>query len=83
MLAGKLALPNPRIEASTLVIWGERDFALAKECNGPLEKYVPQLNIHYLPAAGHWAQMDHPDEVNALLLNHLRASDPGATPQEA
>ncbi len=75
MLAGKLALPNPCIEASTLVIWGERDFALAKECNGPLEKYVPQLRVHYLPAAGHWAQMDHPEEVNALLLEHFARGD--------
>lgn len=71
MLNGTMRLPNPNVEAPTLVIWGERDPALAKQCNDPLPRYVPNLRIEYLPAAGHWLQMDHPNEVNEKLLSHF------------
>lgn len=75
LLHGGLSLPEPTVDAPTLVIWGERDVALAKQCNDPLPKYVPNLQIHYLAAAGHWVQMDHPNEVNGLLLEFLQSPD--------
>lgn len=58
------------------VIWGERDTALDVSCNAALPRYVQDLQIHYLPEASHWVQMDHPDETNRLLLQFLRASAP-------
>lgn len=65
------SLPNPIIQQPTLVIWGENDPALGKACNRTLAKYVPNLELHYLPDATHWVQMDHPDEVNAHLKRFL------------
>jgi epoxide hydrolase 4 len=74
LMTGSMALSNPHIAAPTLVVWGERDPALAKECNDPLPNYVPDLRVHYLPNAGHWVQMDHPDEVNRQLLDFFSTS---------
>ena len=64
--------PRVNIKAPTLVIWGERDIALCKENNDPLPKFVPDLRVEYLPKATHWVQMDHPDEVNRLMLGFLQ-----------
>jgi len=70
------SLPNPAIEAPTCVIWGERDPALGKGCNRTLPQYVPDLRVHYLPKATHWVQIDHPGEVNRLLLEFLQEDGP-------
>lgn len=81
MLSGGLTLSQPQVAAPTLVIWGERDRALSKQCNEPLPRYVQNLRVEYLPAAGHWVQMDHPEEVGRLLLEHFappaHATNPG------
>lgn len=55
------------------VIWGERDLALDKSCNDALPRYVRDFELHYLPDATHWVQMDHPVETNALLGAFLDA----------
>jgi len=65
------SLPNPQIDAPTLVIWGENDPALDVACNATLERYVPQLKIVYLPEASHWVQLDHPEIVTENLLDFL------------
>ncbi len=65
------SLPDPMIRVPTCVIWGERDIALDKICNDTLPRYVPDLEVHYLPNSTHWVQMDDPDEVNRLLLVFL------------
>lgn len=71
------ALPNPRIDVPSCVIWGDRDHALDASCNATLPRYAPDLVVHRLPRATHWVQMDHPDEVNALLLEFLAARGGG------
>jgi pimeloyl-ACP methyl ester carboxylesterase len=65
------ALPSPTITVPTSVIWGERDDFLDKICNDTLPKYVPDLELHYLPNSTHWVQLDDPDAVNELLLKFL------------
>ena len=63
--------PNFHITRPTCVIWGVQDFALDTACNDTLGRYVEQLETHYLPEAGHWVQMDQPEEVNRLVLQFL------------
>lgn len=70
-LRNKAAMPDNTIHVPTCVIWGERDAYLSKACNATLPRYVPDLEIHYLPEGSHWVQMDCPDEVNRLLLEFL------------
>lgn len=58
------------VEAETLLIWGERDAALGRELTEGLGKLVPRLTIEYLPA-GHFVQLEQPDEVSRLLIQYL------------
>lgn len=71
MLAHWSSAPSYHIDAPTCVIWGERDSFLDKSCNETLERYVPDLALHYMPEATHWVQMDQPEMVNRLLLAFL------------
>jgi len=61
-----------RIEAETLVIWGERDPALGLELLDGLEEVAPRVRIRRLLHAGHWVQREEPVAVNRLLTDFLR-----------
>ncbi len=67
----KLAGIDPVVRVPTMVVWGEQDFALGKELNNRLERYVPDLRLHYISDASHWVQQDRPDLVNRYMLNFL------------
>ena len=60
------------IQAPTLLIWGKNDVALGVELTHGLEKWVPNLGIHYIENCGHWVQNEAPDDVNAALLEFLK-----------
>ncbi|MBA3948270.1 MAG: alpha/beta hydrolase [Herpetosiphonaceae bacterium] len=62
---------NPVATMPVQVIWGEHDTALGKELNEGLERYVPDLTLHFIPDASHWVQQDRPDLVNQYLLEFL------------
>jgi pimeloyl-ACP methyl ester carboxylesterase len=59
------------IDVPTLLVWGERDFALGKELSVGTEAYVRDLTVRYIPNASHWVQQDAPDEVNAIIESWL------------
>lgn len=61
------------IEAPTLLIWAVDDIALGVELTRGLEKWVPNLTIHYIPDCGHWVQNEAAEEVNGALLDFLGA----------
>jgi pimeloyl-ACP methyl ester carboxylesterase len=63
--------PMKRIEAPTLVIWGELDSALGVELLDGLECVVPGVQIHRIPDASHWVQNEAPGEVNRALIDFL------------
>ena len=65
-LREKLAVTCP-----ACVIWGERDFALEKGVNDTLQRYVKDVDLHFIPDAGHWVHMQQPETVNAVLLDFL------------
>jgi pimeloyl-ACP methyl ester carboxylesterase len=62
-----------RIEAETLVIWGERDPALGLELLEGLQRVAPRSCVYRIPDAGHWVQNEASDEVNRALLDFLRS----------
>ncbi|MEQ9072893.1 MAG: alpha/beta hydrolase [Sandaracinaceae bacterium] len=66
------ALGFPRIDVPTLILWGEQDTALGRECLIGTRELVPDLTIRYLPNASHWVQQEAPEEVNALLSRWLQ-----------
>jgi pimeloyl-ACP methyl ester carboxylesterase len=62
---------SSRIEAPTLLIWGDRDKHLAPELTRNLERWVPTLTVEHLPDASHWVLADAPDDVERLVVNFL------------
>lgn len=56
-----------QVNVPTMLIWGEEDVALGKELTYDTERYVPDLQIKYLPNCSHWVQQECPDEVNELF----------------
>jgi pimeloyl-ACP methyl ester carboxylesterase len=64
----------PKIAAPTLIIWGDRDFALGKELTRGMRAYFSgAFRIAYLPRVSHWVQQEAPAKVNALLTRFLAA----------
>jgi len=62
---------SSRIEASTLLIWGDRDKYLGRGLTMDLEHWVPKLTVEHLPDASHWVMADAPDDVERLVMNFL------------
>jgi len=60
------------VEAPTLLLWAEDDVALGKALTYGLERWVPDLEIHYIPDCGHWVQNEAPAEVNEWMLAFLQ-----------
>ncbi len=69
---------NRKVQAPTLIIWGEQDFALAKELTYGMEDlFEHEFEIKYVPDSGHWVQQEKPKLVNRLIREFL----PGSPPQ--
>lgn len=72
-LAGE-RIELPPIVRPTLLVWGMDDpyldFDLARRSGQHVDA---PFALHTLPHTGHWVQQERPDEVNALLLDFLRA----------
>jgi pimeloyl-ACP methyl ester carboxylesterase len=64
-----------RIDAETLVIWGELDPALGLELLDGLSDVAPRLRIYRIPDASHWVQNEAPAEVNQALVDFLKGED--------
>jgi pimeloyl-ACP methyl ester carboxylesterase len=62
---------SARIDADTLVIWGELDPALGIELLDGLDRFVPRLRVHRIPGASHWVQNEAAEEVNRELTQFL------------
>ena len=62
----------PPIAVPTLMLWGEADVASGKETTLGTERYVSDLDLHYLPGVSHWTQQDATEDVNALLAKFLK-----------
>src|SRR5262249_26873102 len=60
-----------RIDAPTLVIWGEKDHYLGRDLATPDPERVPHARVERVPRATHWVQHDAPERVNELLLEFI------------
>ncbi len=67
----QLRLGFPVIETPTLLLWGERDTALAKSTTDGTGAYVRDLRIEFLPGVSHWVQQDAPEACSRALVHHL------------
>ena len=53
------------------IIWGENDAALDASLVEPSAALAEEVEIHWLPEAGHWVQRDSPREVNERLVEFI------------
>jgi epoxide hydrolase 4 len=60
-----------RVDAVTLVIWGDRDPALGVELLDGLHTVAANARVHHIADAGHWVQNEAPDEVNRVMVEFL------------
>jgi pimeloyl-ACP methyl ester carboxylesterase len=71
--AARYGIDKPRrvIDQPVLVIRGEQDPYLGPDVAKPPVEWVPNCRFEPIPDASHWVQMDRPDRVADLLLDHL------------
>ncbi|KAJ0759103.1 putative soluble epoxide hydrolase [Helianthus annuus] len=68
---------DPKVEGPALLIMGEEDYVFKfpgmEEYlkSGEVKKYVPNLDIVYLPQGCHFVHEQFPDQVNQLILDFL------------
>lgn len=62
-----------RIAAPTVILWGERVFALRVELAEESVYWLEQGRLVRLPGATHWVAEDLPESITQHLLAHLRA----------
>lgn len=60
------------VKAATLLIWAEDDVALGRTLTHGLERWVPDLRLHYIPRCGHWVQNEAAAEVNEQMKAFLQ-----------
>jgi pimeloyl-ACP methyl ester carboxylesterase len=65
-------LQLPPVPAPTLGVWSSGDFALTEQQMTGSEAYVAgKWHYRRIEGAGHWMQVEAPDQVNRLLLDFL------------
>lgn len=65
---------SSRVDAPTLLIWGEQDSALDIAMTYGLEEWVPNIRVERIPDSGHWVQQEKPERVNELMHDFLLQS---------
>jgi len=62
-----------RITARTLIIWGREDRVNPLEIGLRLLRDIPDSRLLVFKNCGHWAQFEHADEFNRVVLEFLAA----------
>ncbi|MRG90970.1 alpha/beta fold hydrolase [Polyangium spumosum] len=61
-----------RIDAPTLVLWGDEDRYLGREFADPGSDLVPDVRIQHVPGATHWIHHERPELVTAEIAAFLQ-----------
>jgi len=66
---------GPRLEeiqAETLIVWGRNDRFVPVDVGLRTLAYLPNARMHIFNKCGHWAQWEHADAFNRLVLDFLQ-----------
>ena len=63
---------SKKIEAPTLILWGDADPALDPRLLDDLSEHVTNVSVHHVEGAGHFVQWDDPERVVSELVTFLR-----------
>lgn len=61
----------PTIAAPTLVIWGRQDRVVPMDTGLRLVAGIPNSELHIYNQCGHWAQWEHADKFNRMVIDFL------------
>lgn len=61
----------PRIQAPTLLIWGERDEDTPVADGRAMESSIPDAGLVVLPGAGHFSYLDRPADFSRIVRHFL------------
>ncbi|HET6231110.1 MAG TPA: alpha/beta hydrolase [Longimicrobiaceae bacterium] len=67
----------PRIQAPTLLVWGERDALVPVRCGREMRKTIPNSRLVVIPRAAHNPMVDRPAEFAAAVLPFLAGVEVG------
>jgi len=59
------------VAAQTLVVWGRDDRFVPMDCGLRLIWGMPNAELHIFNRCGHWAQWEHADKFNRMVLDFL------------
>lgn len=62
----------PTIAAQTLIVWGRQDRVVPMDGGLRLVAGIPNSQLHVFNQCGHWAQWEHAEPFNRLVLDFLR-----------
>lgn len=62
----------PEIKAKTLCTWGRDDRFLPLDNGLRIVFGIPDARLHIFGKCGHWAQWEHADEFNRLVIDFLK-----------
>lgn len=63
----------PDIKQETLIIWGRQDRVMPMDGALRLAAGIPHSEVHLFNKCGHWAQWEHADRFNRLVIDFLKA----------
>ena len=62
----------PQIQQDTLVVWGRQDRFVPMDTGLRLVAGIPNSQLHIFNQCGHWAQWEHADRFNRMVLDFLQ-----------
>lgn len=74
--AGQGMTGNQKIEAPTLVLWGEDDAVLPLPWSDKLGDFFTNLTFRKVPDAGHWIMREKPELVNQAVIDFVKGTTP-------
>lgn len=67
--------PTERVDAPTLVVWGEDDTALVSALAIDSAEFCRESRLEFLPETSHWVPHEAAESVTTLLCEHLAANE--------
>jgi len=62
----------PNIPNKTLIVWGRDDRFVPIDWSLKLLNMIPNSTLHVFSQCGHWAQWEHADDFNRLVLDFIK-----------
>lgn len=73
-MAGRYAATYKRIQAPTIILWGEQDRVTPIRCGHQLRELIPGAVLRTLPMCGHCPHMEYPGATLVAILEFLGAA---------